>query len=315
MLTMTGSPLVNSPSDLYPLLTLVDQNTYPPSKWFGFVNRYCMFNRTVINGSERIIIWGERNVRELRERTDPFTSRRLRKDVLPWLPEKYHRDLIMQMEPKQRSIYRQLQRDLTAIADDGRMIQVQGHRSLTTRLRQLSLDPRILGFDQIGSKTAMLRELVQDYCIKGGRKLVCFTTFEEYASLLSRDFEEMGVAHALYTGKLDDETCFRNKERFQNDGNCMLFIGTVQSASLGLTLTAASDVVHLDKWWTRDAMDQASDRCCRYGQKNAVQVISMINEDSVDEIIESVIGRKEHMADSFTDQGISQAVVERLELN
>ena len=312
MLLMTGSPLVNSPDDLYPLLGIVDQHTYPLDKWFAFVNRYCLFNRTIIKGTNRIIVWGEKNTRELRSKTDPFVTRRLRKDVLPWLPEKSHRDVVIPMEKEQRRIYTQMLRGRIALSDSGQLVRAQDERSLILRLRQLSLDPRILGFRHIGSKTAMLRELVKDYCIKGGRKLVCFTTFAEYAHLLSKDFTSMGVSHALYTGRLDEDTCFRNKEQFQNDDDCMLFLGTVQSAGLGLTLTASSDVVHLDKWWTRDAMDQASDRCCRIGQKNAVQVISLINENSVDEIIEDVIGRKEVMADSFTDQGIVKTIRERL---
>jgi len=312
MLTMTGSPLVNSPGDLYPLLTIVDQEVYPVQLWYNFIRKYTLFNEVVKHHKRQIIIWGERNTRELKERTDPFTAKRLRKDVLPWLPEKYHRNLILEMEKDHRRLYKQFLRDGAAMTQGGTLIRAQGKLPMITRLRQLSLDPRILGFNIVGTKTKVFMELVHDYCVKGGRKIVAFSTFEEYISLLSQDLHKAGVNHVVYTGQVDPDTAFENKEKFQNDPECMLFLGTTQSAGVGLTLTAASDVVHLDKWWTQDAMDQASDRCCRIGQKNAVQVISLINEDSIDEVVQNSNQRKEKMADSFTDQGVINAVVEYL---
>lgn len=306
VLCLTGSPLVNSPSDLYPLLCLAKPDEFELGGWKKFITRYCFYQYT----KHGLMIFGERNIAELRERTEGYTSRRTREEALPDLPEKYYRSVTLDMERDQKRHYNQMKRELKVVLDEGTALRAHDVLSQLTRLRQLALDPRLLDLKAVGSKTKFILELVEAYCIEGGRKLVVFSCFETYIELLSSEVE---VPHVVVTGKIKKvEERARLVEEFQKDPSCKLFLGTVQSAGEGLTLTAAADVVFPDRWWTPSVMIQAEDRLCRIGQKNAVQIIKLINAGTVDEVIDRILERKSKMANKFMPKKMATEILEDL---
>ena len=92
----------------------------------------------------------------------------------------------------------------------------------------------------------------------------------------------------------------RKKEvdRFQNDASCEVFVGTLQAAGVGIDLTAASVLIHYDRWWNPAKENQATDRIYRIGQTKGVQIFKMIVKDSIEENINNLILKKMKLKDS-----------------
>jgi len=310
-LLLTGSPIVNSPVDLYPLLVLARPEEYDWRGWRRFLNTYCLYNM----GRFGMIIYGEMNLDILKKRTEQFTLRRERPADLG----KYRRPVPLEMGKEQRQIYDTLRRELVVqwkSTDGGRDQVIFATEVLPRliRLRQIALDPRILGMDAIGAKTNFILEMVGDYCGKDGKKLVIYSCSKKYVYLLQGLIEKMGIKTVAMTGDIKEKDRPGLVKRFQ-EGDAMVLLGVISGepvATEGLTLTAASDMIIADKWWTNSVMEQAEGRLTRPGQIETAQIIQPCNLDSVDEVVDMVLRRKEEMAGKFLGRRLEVEVLEGL---
>jgi SNF2 family DNA or RNA helicase len=294
-LLMTGSPIVNNPSDLFTLLCIADPERYKIKDKYPFLDRYCYYGT---NRHGDVYVTGTKNMLDLRERTRDIVVRRTKKEVLPYLPDKYYRRVMLEMDVEQRDLYTRLEKELKILLDSGEPLYAMSVLSKLLRLRQINLDPNILGVGVEGAKTRFVLDLI-DELADDGQKLVIFTCFREYAEYLDRIIDPK-IQRVMFTGKTEAEVERpRNIKMFQEDPSVKLCIGTVQTMGEGLTLTAASNVVLVDRWWTPSVMHQAEDRLSRIGQKNAVQVIIPIIRDSIDELFDRILKRKERLAEAF----------------
>lgn len=310
-LLLTGSPIVNSPADLYPLLVLARPEEYDWAGWRRFLNTYCLYNM----GPFGMIIYGEMNLDALQRRTEQFTLRRERPADLG----KYRRPVPLEMGRDQRKIYDTLKDELAVqwrSTDGGRDKVLFATQVLPRliRLRQIALDPRILGMDAKGAKTDFIQEVVGDYCGKDGKKLVIYSCSKVYIYLLQGLIEKMGIKTVAVTGDVKETDRPWLVKRFQ-EGDAMVFLGVISGepvATEGLSLTAASDMVVADKWWTNAVMEQAEDRLPRPGQKDTVQIIQPRNLNSVDEIVDAILERKARMGEHFLGKRLEVEVMEEL---
>lgn len=318
VLAMTGSPIVNTPGDIHTLLCMVRPTEFNLRNRSSFEYRYSTlkvvsllkcFNCGNITtrlwdsvcpkcGSTRMGIItskkfeGGRNMVELKERTSPYTIRHSKKEVLPWLPSVYNRKVILSMPTDQYQTYKQMERELFIMLDNGEPLWAPGVLSKLTRLRQLNLDPRILGVNAQGAKTSFLKELIEST----DEPIVIFSCFEEYIELLDKELQYPKV---LITGKIDPDDRMKNTKKFQEDNSVKLALGTIQCMGEGITLTRASTVVLVDRWWTPAAQDQAIGRLHRIGQDEPVEVIIPVTENSIDSSLDKVLERKKAYSDGY----------------
>jgi len=281
IIAMSGSPIMNYPDDLYVPLSLVRPEKYPRNKTDKrrFIYKYMYYAPSRTGG----YTYGVRNMSSLRAETQEFIVRRTKAEVLPFLPEKYKRRVILEMQEDQRKIYDKMERDLKAVLDTGESIQANSSLALITRLRQLNLDPNILEITSSSAKTDFIKELIEDT----DEKIVIFSCFERYIQILKKLLPKALVI----TGKVPVEERADIVKKFQTT-NSKILLGTIQSMGEGLTLTAASNVVLVDRWWNEPTNSQAVDRLHRIGQKNAVQVIIPVVEDSIDSALDEILERK-----------------------
>jgi len=281
---LSGSPIMNYPNDLYVPLSCVHPKEYPRSiqPWRQFMYRYCLWSDSRYGP----YIYGTRRLEELREETSPFIIRRTKKEVLPFLPEKTHRRTPLEMKPDQRKLYNQMEKELKVLLDTGEPLYSPNVLSVLTRLRQINLDPKILGITCSSAKT----EFIFDTISSTNEKLVIFSCFEKYIHLLHLLLPN--TPHVVITGQIHPDKRIEEVRKFQEDESIKLCLGTVQAMGEGITLTAASNALIADRWWNQPTNIQSEDRLHRIGQKNAVQIILPVVRESIDALLDEILERK-----------------------
>jgi len=285
VLAMTGSPIVNRPDDLYSLLELARPAQFPHDMRLPFMDEFCYVYR---RAGRKPKVLAVRHPERLQAVIKSFSIQRMKKEVLKFLPDKYYRVVQLEMEPKQREVYDKAKKELLIELDNGETLKSASILALLIRLRQLNLEPRILGLSDVPSiKTDFLNELMDEM---GDQKLVIFSTFEHYIRILERDFA--GINKIVITGTTPAENRAPLVKKFQEDDSCRLALGTMQTMGEGLTLTSASNVILMDRWWAPTVNDQAVDRLHRIGQKNPVQVILPVIKNTIDSSLDAILKKK-----------------------
>jgi len=337
VVAMTGSPIVNRPEDLHTILEIVRPEEFNKGTRRQFEYKYANYEyrlmkrcrdcgRVTTNTSANLCLTcgsshfkyirsnklvGVRDLDELREITSPYTIRRTMDEALPYLPKKYYRRVILEMDDEQREVYKQMEEELFVMLDSGEPLWAPSVLAQLTRLRQLNLSPKILGMDKPSAKTDFLFDLIDSL---GDKKLVIFSTFEKMIMLLH--YHPDMPKHICITGStpVDDRVPMAMDFNTNPDIQvCMATIGAESPGGEGLTLTGASNVVFLDRWWTPTTNSQAEDRLHRITQKSAVQVILPIIEDSIDESFDRILERKRGISEEYLgQQGAMEEVIDDL---
>jgi hypothetical protein len=124
-------------------------------------------------------------------------------------------------------------------------------------------------------------------------QIVVFSQFKQIIHLLEKRLVKSGISHVLLTGDTPQEERGNIVERFQK-GEAKVFAGTIAAGGVGITLTASSTIVFLDRSWSPALNQQSEDRLHRIGQKEAVQVIDIMARDTVD------LGRKQRLEQKWS---------------
>ncbi len=288
---LSGSPIMNYPNDLYVPLSCVRPERYPRSMnpWRHFMYKYCLW----ADSKYGQYIYGTRRLDELRKETSPFIIRRTKKEVLPYLPDKTYRRIPLEMKPDQRKLYNQMERELKVLLDTGEPLYSPNVLSCLTRLRQMNLDPKIVGITCSSAKT----EFIFDTISSTNEKLVIFSTFEKYIHLLHLLLQD--TPHVVITGQVHPDQRSKEVKKFQEDPSIKLCLGTIQAMGEGVTLTAASNCLIADRWWNQPTNLQAEDRLHRIGQNRGVQIILPVVKESIDALLDDILNRKHEASHAY----------------
>ena len=293
---LSGSPIMNYPDDLYGPLSACFPDRYPRNmkSLRDFMRHYMLYS----TGRYGTYAFGTRDIGGLKEETKDLMIRRTKKEVLSFLPDKYYTRPELEMATDQRKLYDQMENELKILLDTGEPLWSPTVLSALTRLRQINLDPKILGVSSSSAKTEYLYDLIDST----DGKLVIFSCFERYIYLMTEILSATGKQCVSVTGQIPLEKRAEAVRRFQEDDDCKVFLGTIQCAGEGITLTAASTVVLMDRWWNEPTNQQAIDRLHRIGQKSAVQVILPIVTKSVDALLDDILQRKHDASQAYFEE-------------
>ena len=293
---MTGTPLMNSPMDLYVILKWLG---YESHAFYSFKQHYC-----VVGGYGGYEIGGYKNVDQLTAQVREIMLRRLKSEVLD-LPEKIYVDDIVEMEGKQAVMYKEVEAGLKADYINGD-IDLTNPLSALIRLRQTTGYPGILSETITESaKLDRMGEIVEN-CISNDEKVIIFSNWTQMTDailqVLHTKLKLIGrLEPAVITGNTNDSDRQQIVDRFQNNDVCRVIIGTIGAMGTGLTLTAATTVIFVDEPWNKALFDQAVDRAHRIGQKNNITIYSIMCKDTIDERIHNLIYKKGAMSDAIID--------------
>lgn len=291
-LVLTGTPVENSTLELWSQFAFLNP---------GLLGNFEWFKSEFGNPIEKK---GDESAAEfLRKLVYPFILRRTKDQVAPELPPRSERILYSDMEPAQRKLYNRT-RDfyrgmlLGMIEQEGlnnsRMKILEG----LLRLRQICNHPRLVEekFRGDSGKFELLLDTLETLAAEGHKALV-FSQFVQMLRLVRAELDERKIPYAYLDGQTQNRQ--EQVDRFQSNPNLPFFLISLKAGGLGLNLTAADYVIHIDPWWNPAVEMQATDRTHRIGQDKPVFVYKLIARDSVEEKILVLQERKKQLVDQL----------------
>lgn len=290
-IAMTGTPLMNAPIDLYPILNWLG---YEKHTFWQFKTHYGRLGG--FNGTQVV---GYKNLEEIEETLDTMMLRRLKDEVLD-LPEKTLINEYVEMGKEQAQIYAMAHSDI--VSNLANLKMANNPLAELIRLRQATGNPHIISDVTDSAKFDRMEELVED-AVENGKKVVIFSNWTQITNpayqRLSKKYK--GV---MITGETKDSDRQSYVEAFQNDSKVKFIIGTIGAMGTGLTLTAGSVEIFLDEPWNMALKEQAIDRCHRIGQNSNITVYTLLCKDTIDERINNLVEKKGQMSAILIDDKI-----------
>lgn len=295
-IALTGTPIENRLGDLWSIFDFINPGLLGTARQFSSYAKR-------LSENEAPDAYGP-----LRELVRPYVLRRMKTDrsIIADLPDKTEVKAFCGLSRKQAALYGQAVRELaTSLESGAEGIERRGLvLAMLMRLKQICNHPsQWLGDDgwaeDDSGKLGRLRDIAEEIAARQDKVLV-FTQFKEatgpLAGFLSSVFGRDGLVLHGGTPVGQRRALIR---RFQEDEDVPFFVLSVKAGGAGLNLTAASHVVHFDRWWNPAVENQATDRAFRIGQTKNVLVHKFVCRGTVEEKIDSMIESKRQLAGDF----------------
>ncbi len=285
-IAMTGTPIENYIQDLWNIFDFVMPD---------YLGKLSQFENDIKDGRKE----------QLKTKIKPFILRREKREVLDSLPEKTEIIVKCDMSPEQEKLYKSV---LDAAKKGIKNIKGKQERlnvfTALLKLRQVCIHPQLLkevGASSIeSSKFNLAKEKISEL-IDEGHKIVMFSQFTEMLDIMQKWTDESG----FYTERIDGSVSAKGRmdavDEFQTNEKPGIFLISLKAGGVGLNLTAADYVIHLDPWWNPAIESQATDRVHRMGQKNKVFVYKLITSGTIEEKIQELQESKKQLLSEIID--------------
>ena len=307
-LFLTGTPFLNKPVEMHPLLSVLAPEEF--GNFFKFAKRYC-------GAHQGPFAWdfsGASNLEELQERLRAtIMVRRLKKDVLKELPPKRRQIIMLPAEGIKKLIkaeqdaWKLHEERLQELQNELDFAHASGDKEAYKKGVEQLKQAHKVGFEatSLARKALALAKLpkvidhIEDAFEQGIDKLVLFCWHHDVANAITEHF---GAAAVMLTGEITSPKERQEAvDRFQNDPSVKIFVGSIGAAGVGHTLTAASTVIFAELDWVPANINQAEDRCHRIGQHNQVLVQHLVLDGTLDARMTELLVEKQEIADKALD--------------
>ena len=304
-IALTGTPVENRLGDLWSI--------------FDFLNPGLLGSGKAFSGfTKRLSTQSHNPYGPLRALVSPYILRRLKTDksVISDLPDKTEVRAFCYLTPKQAALYQESVKELTAELQRADGMKRRGIvLAFLMRFKQICNHPsQWLGdgsWDEPDSgKFARLREIVE-IAASRQEKILVFTQFREATAPLARFLGSVfGRPGLVLHGGTPVAKRRDLVKRFQDDERVPFFVVSLKAGGAGLNLTAASHVVHFDRWWNPAVENQATDRAFRIGQTKNVLVHKFVCRGTVEERIDELIDSKRRLSQDLLEGGAEVLLTE-----
>ncbi|GHT73978.1 SWF/SNF family helicase [Bacteroidia bacterium] len=288
-IALTGTPIQNHLGELWNLFNFINP---------GLLGSLPHFNETFVKESN------EKSNKYLKKLISPFILRRTKTAVLDELPPKTEIVKKITLSADEMAFYEALRRQALENLSSSDSHSGAKHLQVLaeiTKLRQASCNPLLVNstIDISSSKMAVFLDIVGELRENKHRALV-FSQFVTHLALVRKELDKQGIKYQYLDGSTPQPQREESVRKFQN-GEGELFLISLKAGGLGLNLTAADFVIHLDPWWNPAVEDQASDRAHRIGQQRPVTIYRLVAENTIEEKIIQLHATKRDLADTLLE--------------
>ena len=285
---MTGTPLMNSPLDLFAIL-----------KWLGY-QRYSFrsFKEHFCYTDEWGNVTAYKNIDQLRGQLDSIMLRRTKAEVLD-LPGKVYVNEYVDLTDEQKRLYNQVIDDAIEDSEIAGTISADCRLAMYLRLRQVSGGIGPFNFIKKNPKLDRLEQIVEE-AIYAGTKVIVYSNWVEGIRPAIERLQKYNPV--VVTGETNDADRQALVNVFQHNDACKVIIGTIGALGTGVTLTKATEVVFLDEPWNDATKEQACDRAYRIGTTSKVTIRTLISHNTYDEDVHDIVLGKKEMSDTFVEK-------------
>jgi len=302
-LILSGTPVQNEAVDIFSQYRFLDPAIFGMN-FYAFRGRYC-----VMGGFNRKQIVQYRDLDALIKKEHSIAYRVTKGEALD-LPEQTFENRYITLSKKERNIYDRLRRDSFAELDGGGTITATTVLTKVLRLQQFNggflveddaARPQLVSRGKLDA----LADILQDYVVEGKKKLVIFARFIPEVMEIIKLATDMIGKHKMQTvaiyGDIKKELRGDIVRQFQTDPATMVFVGQIDTAGTGITLTAADTCVHYSENFNYATYEQSLSRIHRIGQRHPCTYIHLVAEKTVDELILKSLAAKEDLAKTIVD--------------
>ena len=293
----TGTPLENHLGELWNLFRFINPGLLGTSDQFNL-----RFAGPIEKAQDKRAVAGART--RLRRLIQPFILRRTKAQVLSELPPRTEIVVPVELTEAETALYESLRR--AAIDKLAGLEAPQNQKAIEIlaeimKLRRACCNPELVapGLGIPSSKLATFGRLLEGL-LENRHKVLVFSQFVDHLSLIRRHLDERGVRYQYLDGSTPMQERKKRVDAFQaGDGD--VFLISLKAGGVGINLTAADYVIHMDPWWNPAVEDQASDRAHRMGQQRPVTIYRLVTRHTIEEGIVELHRHKRDLADSLLE--------------
>jgi SNF2 family DNA or RNA helicase len=291
-LITTGTPIENHLGELWNLFHFINP---------GLLGSIGTFNERFAIPIER---YHDREAKfKLKKLIRPFILRRIKSQVLDELPPRTEITLDVEMNEEEAHFYEALRQNALDLLENNREKRNRHLQILTEimKLRQACCNPRLIdaSMNIPSSKLEVFASVVEEL-IGGRHKALVFSQFIGHLKIIREYLDSKNITYQYLDGGTSAKQRQQRIEAFQS-GEGDLFLISLKAGGLGLNLTAADYVLHMDPWWNPAIEDQASDRAHRIGQTRPVTIYRLVCKNSIEEKIVRLHEEKRDLAGSLLE--------------
>ena len=293
----TGTPLENHLGELWNLFRFINPGLLGTSDQFNL-----RFAGPIERAGDKRAAAGART--RLRRLIGPFILRRTKAQVLSELPPRTEIVLPVELTQEETALYESLRREalekLAALQapESQKSIQILAEMM---RLRRACCNPALVA-PELGlqsSKLTVFARLLDDL-LANRHKVLVFSQFVDHLTLIRKHLDAHGISYQYLDGATSMQDRKKRVDAFQA-GQGDVFLISLKAGGVGINLTAADYVIHMDPWWNPAVEDQASDRAHRMGQQRPVTIYRLVARHTIEEGIVELHKHKRDLADSLLE--------------
>lgn len=283
-LILTGTPVQNHLGELWNLFRFINP---------GLLGTYEQFSKKFMSG-------GQASAMELKRIVAPFLLRRTKQEVVRELPDKEEIVVPVELSEDEAAVYENIRREAVNEVEGASSLSVNA-LSMITKLRMAACSASLAENQWPGTGCSKIEAFMDKLLpiVEGGNSVLVFSQFTSFLGMAAAALAESGFLDYLY---LDGQTPVSKRQEmvdsFQRGEHKVFFI-SLKAGGLGLNLTGANYVIHLDPWWNPAIEQQATDRAYRIGQIQKVTVYHLISSNTIEEKILRLHATKRNLADSL----------------
>ena len=289
---LTGTPVQNHLGELWNLFQFANP---------GLLGSHEQFRQKYIVPIEQQD--NKERSRQLKRIVSPFMLRRTKQEVIEELPDKTEINIPVELSDDELAVYEVIRRRAKQLLEDERSSSGVSVNTLAeiTRLRQAACSAELVEKNWKGecSKLTALSDLLQEI-VDGGNAVLVFSQFTSFLAMVRQQLDKQKQPYLYLDGAVPVRQRDQLVQQFQH-GDCPVFLISLKAGGLGLNLTGANYVIHLDPWWNPAIEQQATDRAYRIGQRQNVTVYHLISQHTIEEKILRLHQTKRNLADAMLE--------------